>query len=690
MSELYKEAIAEAKKLKELAEIDAKNNIVEAIAPYIKQLIAKESASISFIQEIDEQVQLPELMPVQDELPKTDSPIISKPEGLPSSSEVGSVSPVVPSAQSDVGVSLPGADGKITVDFEQLFAPVGQGDVLSPVDLAVTQPGEAVPSPAEEPAPVEPVEQNQIETMEEVSPMVVEVTTFDQFKSEMSDVALKIDTSSYRGRISDIQHESIKNKLFNLLESLDYLAENGNISTKQCKINEKRLDFLFLKLKEATLRNSYSKENEKKDNTMARSLKEFAAKLFESEENLGQDAVSSNEIGLKTDEEATRHSHEVSGISPEVDNLFGEKGESQTVSIVTSAGSVNADPASGTSVDMPWHEGEPVKEEVEAKAHAGFGDSNEKPSSSQEMVFEVDEEELKEAVRSIRKENIAKKVKAVKEAADAAGWEKGKPEGGDNPAKKVLKKESKTVKEQMGMEEDLVLNIDLPDEIENQLSDEDLDVDFEFTDEDEEELPMNLGDSEEGEENPFDVSSEESEEEDLEEVPARGMDEENYGMEEMEQMKLENKNLVKKLIEARKYAAYAKKLAESHKTDVVELKKSLTETNLFLSKLLYLNKFLQMEGLSRKQKQQIVEHLDRAATVAEAKEIYGKIKNKLNEASMKTKNLVGSASKPTTAGSAKLTEGLDNASVSSDPENGDPIVGTFERWQKLAKIKENG
>ena len=39
---LYHEAIAEAKQLKEMAEQNAKNKIIEAVSPRIKQLIEKQ------------------------------------------------------------------------------------------------------------------------------------------------------------------------------------------------------------------------------------------------------------------------------------------------------------------------------------------------------------------------------------------------------------------------------------------------------------------------------------------------------------------------------------------------------------------------------------------------------------------------------------------------------------------------
>ena len=45
MSKIYQDALADAKKLREIAEQNAKNKIIEAVAPRIKQLIENELMS---------------------------------------------------------------------------------------------------------------------------------------------------------------------------------------------------------------------------------------------------------------------------------------------------------------------------------------------------------------------------------------------------------------------------------------------------------------------------------------------------------------------------------------------------------------------------------------------------------------------------------------------------------------------
>lgn len=103
------------------------------------------------------------------------------------------------------------------------------------------------------------------------------------------------------------------------------------------------------------------------------------------------------------------------------------------------------------------------------------------------------------------------------------------------------------------------------------------------------------------------------------------------------------------------------------------LSKKLAETNLLNAKLLFTNKLLQAESLTARQKAQIIEQLDSAETIREAKLVY----ESLSKALMKTRTTVtegrilGSSSQATRpASTQKLNEGVE-----------------AERWAKLAGIK---
>lgn len=754
MSDLYKEAIADAKKLRELAEEDARKSIMEKVSPYIKKMIAKETANASsffFEEEEDASLQPPDstTSSVSPEPIASDVPVVDPAAAVDTTSapieDTASVAPIAASGAEVANIPLPDADGKITIDFEQLFVEPGIGDTVAPVDVGEIPPGEdslVVPAAyATPPAPVEPVvagsssegdllpSSSSEEGMdgleapaadlstppeEEIPSEEPKTITESQFNTKLTDAVFNIEHVLHadRARVSDIAFERLKGNLIGLLESLDKMRESGTISENKARHNEKRLEFLFLKLKEGALANSYKSEKDKKEDPMGKSLKEYAAKLFESDEqeNLAMDSASSGDTGLPVRKDASEHAKNQSGVSPEVDDLFKEEleGGSKTVAVAAKAGTVDAKalPSTGKAQKKPLEQGEPVvTEEVEAEGHAGFGDSSEKPVASPDMFFEIDEKELLEAVAAIRKEKAAAK-------AEKGGWEKGKPAAKSSSSKSILKKES-TVKENAmmdtsGMEEDLVLNVSLPDELESELEVDDLDVDLMLTGDEDEVDGLEAVDSVEDEGGEDIFADDESSEDDVSMDSAELEDE--IGSEEEEVLLTDEEDDLSEvsdnpmtgpasdrapmpLREARTLKvlrhreAKARKLLEAHRAEAKQLKTEMAETNLFLSKLLYLNKFLQKEGLSRKVKQQIVEHLDRASNLAEAKEIYLKIKKKLDESASAGRNspgLTGSASKPTAAGSARLNESANASSTSGD----ETIVGTFERWQKLARISK--
>ena len=115
-----------------------------------------------------------------------------------------------------------------------------------------------------------------------------------------------------------------------------------------------------------------------------------------------------------------------------------------------------------------------------------------------------------------------------------------------------------------------------------------------------------------------------------------------------------------------------------YKKAVGALKGQLTEMNLFNAKLLYANKLMQNRNLTPKQQRAIVEALDNAKTLREAKLLYKSLTNSLRKRSSslnenRSLRSLGSASK--SARSAKpITEG----------------AGSVDRWAVLAGIgKDN-
>jgi hypothetical protein len=859
MSDLYKEALIEAKALRQLAEEDATRNIVKEISPLIKKAISERIGSLTegaagsddddgffFEQDTDasqpeDQQTQPVASPPLDAANKSSAlaptPIPAK---VPQTAAGAESAPLSPGKQQNDGeegsglnASMPGEDGKITVDFEDLFKGVEDlspeaEDTASPSALSDLgdasglstgatpgAPADTVPpatpsSSSLEMTPTMPTEEEN-EMQPSAASLHPESVSYDSFEKSLYEVSERVDRVYFKTSVNEVVHESLKNQLFNLIEKLDYLREKGSIDAKRAKINEHKLEFLFLKLKEAKVANSYI-TNTKETKTSMTSLKEFAAKLFEEESSTF--AGKGNED--KTNEPTTasaKHAAKVSGVSPEVGDgpeaLKAADGDKDVVvkeeMLPGTAGSVDADALPGTDPDHKseeqWADGEPgldeknqdkvieealdsLEEEVEAKGSAGFGDTSEEPS----VEFEIDDNELMEAIREIRKENVRKKVTALRleakkakvqkgepkvEASEEA-WEEAEPEAGADPSHKKLKEAADDgedfevaandhdvvddamsppsadddemfhddSEDEVEAEGDLVLNIDLPDEVEDALAGVDIsaleDIDVSLVD-------VNLGAGhDENEEDSFggvpsDEEHEEAEEdlegaaeehdeaaEDLESAAANDEDEEGkeleseaykggwpppgwHGKKEGEEDGLEEAKKSKKTMPKKDKNGKFVKKSDKKNDDVKKehavklhralresrnenesLKQNLKDANLFLAKNVYFTKFLQRGDLSKKNLGKIVDYLDSAGTVSEAKSIYGKIKAKLAESANKasSKQLTGSASGSTKSGSQSaesLKESINRQNSAQDSDS--PVVSTVERWQQLAGIK---
>ena len=126
---------------------------------------------------------------------------------------------------------------------------------------------------------------------------------------------------------------------------------------------------------------------------------------------------------------------------------------------------------------------------------------------------------------------------------------------------------------------------------------------------------------------------------------------------------------------------------EETKAALETVKSELNEVNLLNSKLLYVNRIFKANNLDESQKLRVVETLDKAGTVKEAKLIYETIKDTFNVAKSKkesfknkTKSLkegIGMASKAAGTSTAPKKE------VISESSN------MVNRFQKLANIKIN-
>jgi hypothetical protein len=105
-----------------------------------------------------------------------------------------------------------------------------------------------------------------------------------------------------------------------------------------------------------------------------------------------------------------------------------------------------------------------------------------------------------------------------------------------------------------------------------------------------------------------------------------------------------------------------------------KLRAKLAESNLFNAKLIYTNKLLQNESLSKRQKAEIIERLDEARNLREVKLVYESLTKTLAGTSRplsesRDRKVLGSSSRATRPASTNLNEGFET-----------------DRWARLAGI----
>jgi len=782
MSEIYKQAILEAKKVREVAEQNARDRIIEHVSPIIKRMITKEAVESSkfLFGEVDSD---PNLIsdPVSGVNPSDLSPMMGG-ENAAEPSMSGMSAPISASGELG-GMPMPDNEGKITLDFEQLFNMTGaagggsaatdmlQGmgdqnglpDNLTPADPGAVGevPNEAPPiappgagSPATDaeapappmspeplagaapaapgmpPAPPQPPANPEEEQNLAPKPIAEKI---ENFRTNVGMVAEKIVLVLSRGNNSLLVKESIKSKLFSLCENADTLLSEGAFTTQQAKIVENKLNFLYTKLNEANDLSSYKEDEGKKMTT----LKEFAAKLFEEDS-----------LGPVLTPKAGAHAEKVSGVAPGVDlfkegedlseeeelNALAEALLAEEAVASTSFGdgkvtgsAETKSPSVGKGKSLASEKGAAGIAES-APASTSFGDGQ-KATGAQtaspkvhsdsalvdetgsNTILEFDEKELKEAISRVRKENFARKLAVVKEEAlkgtDTKGHlktpkvpegeqSKVKPAGGRAQKIEDIKEEFDFASLGAGSEDEDEGSLDLSPEVDADLdtdmSDDvggEVELKFSIDIDDLEALlsggvadfiaePDNMdGEAELGDEMSDDMSGDMSDDTDSIEITDDSDDEVLMDSPEETEEEVDEAPMASPspMHESRKPKT-AKNLSEGKAIKKMQLQ--LQESQLLTAKALYVSKFAVREDLTSKQKKKIAEYFDKASTLAEAKETYGKIKKIVTE-SASTNKLSGSASRPTTTGSARLDEGVNNSPDTIDPT----------RWMLLAGIGKN-
>ena len=114
------------------------------------------------------------------------------------------------------------------------------------------------------------------------------------------------------------------------------------------------------------------------------------------------------------------------------------------------------------------------------------------------------------------------------------------------------------------------------------------------------------------------------------------------------------------------------------KNAVRGMKTQLSEMNLFNAKLLYANKLMQNRDLSMKQQKHIVESLDEAGTLNEAKLLFESLSKSLSKPARRGRNLSEGTNRRTLSSASRSTK-------SAQPVNENVAL---DRWATLAGIKK--
>lgn len=167
---------------------------------------------------------------------------------------------------------------------------------------------------------------------------------------------------------------------------------------------------------------------------------------------------------------------------------------------------------------------------------------------------------------------------------------------------------------------------------------------------------------------------EEGDEDDLDEADA--LEEEDYGVSGDKWSKKQDRKEMGESLKNRQ--GLAKKNGRANESQLAEAfekaRAELAESKLFNTKLVALNRVLQIPGLRKAQKEKIVEVLDKGRTVAEVQQLYGKIIGALKK---DAGSITETADKSSKGSSSRVT----GSTSPSDKGEGHPLL---EKWNKIA------
>jgi len=633
--QLYEEALADVKKLKEVAEDNAKRALLEAVTPRIRDLIENQLLGESNFEELEAN---PENL-LMDELPEEVTP-------------VSAVSSVGDSDLAASAISMPDEEGKVTLDLDALNADSGEQYELS-LD-AVNALGDMSP---EGPAKV--------------------------FENSLANLGQRINLISSAGRIIK-ETNSYSNVISTLISEVE--DTYSYLQNKMQDSNKKESYESILEKHYSTLKQLME---QKMTNKKTLSEADVTLKLTGMPDELDLDSIG---VDLITGEEGEEESGDEGG----------EEGDDLDLGDDEEGGDEGESEEGGDDLDLGGDEDS--DEDLEEEGH-----QMESKTLSDDTVVEIDENMLRREIG---------RMKALREAADMPkNAEKGNGAGevadgfedddlGDPFTDVELTTESddEEVKKELDELDEMEESMDEMDELDQAYGEGD-DMKHQATDHSDDDPQTNKQDRMPTEALRRKISAELA----LQTEAKKKAKKAAAMKKEVQDKAKKSKNPKDKAAAAKKannlkeaYNYYATKFNESvartnklkgmlaeatrkgatlngapkKSADETNLRNKLAETNLFNAKLLFTNKLLQNESLTKRQKAEVIERLDEAKSEREVKLVYESLVKTLSASTTKItesadRGVIGSSSRPARPASATntLNEGFE-----------------ADRWARLAGL----
>ncbi len=306
---LYKEAVIEARELRAVAEKQVKQQLLEELSPIIKRTLDKQFLSLTSLNEelvVEEFGQDPAAVGPEDPSAKDTSttlPVAPEKSGIEVTDTAETVevapptgataAPITPVDDNNaVNIPLPGVDGTITVSVEDLFT--RPSEVVKAVDQVIATPAPeeiADAKPEEEVPPLDaPLGNSDVGTVGSQLdatgdlPLTENVSKRTKFLNLVEFVASQ---ATAKETITEKVAEKIQFSLIALQEESEDLLLNGIIEARDYQLCKKRAEKIQKSLQEKLnsqfQQNSYIQHNQKTDGE-SMAIKQSFKELFEETE----------------------------------------------------------------------------------------------------------------------------------------------------------------------------------------------------------------------------------------------------------------------------------------------------------------------------------------------------------------------------------------------------------------------